>query len=766
MYTIDTFNGFADTQSKPDTLDHMFDLIRTSDTLRAATHSHRLARENDNKALAQQLKSHVPCFAVAVRFSGGKGEGHITGYTGLTLVDLDGIDPAQMAGVVAAVKADPHTHMAYITLSGHGLRIIARYEPPSNLPLRATLVTPPSQSDTPSINRGGVSSAPTHPEGEHQQSPPLFIEGVPEGRGRSKHSAEQYKLAFVTVNEYYRRLTGVEPDLKCSNPTRISALAHDPDAYYNPDAEPFDTAALAAQYKAESRATARPVGRPKKGNSKDEEARVDCSAAATLRELEHRGVRYEPGNHNKYISDACYLMNRYGVSLEDCTEWALKAFPDYAATDDVPAIVRSCYTHTDEHATRQPHRTGKKGESSMGDVRDIRRYLEEHGIKTRQNVITHKYEIYDESTDLWYESTDRMTNTLCCRITEEIGKRILKGDFKQLVESEFSPEYNPLAQYLDTLPPIEEDDTTDYIDLVASMVHVAKADEAKHRRWFKKWFVAMLATWLDPKVTNHVILTYIGPQGIYKSTFMRRLMPPALDSYFAVRNYASRMDKDDRIMLAEKGLVALEEIDSLTPRELNQLKAIVTAEAIDERDAYSTNRERRYHLASFCATGNNRRFLTDLTGNRRWLPFYVTDIDSPYTHAIPHDRLYAQAYALYRQGFQYWFDPTEVAALDSHNRNFEEPNMTQELIETYFRPPYGDEVGEFYTSANILTAITTYCGGRVTIRPRDIYVWMNRLGYKQCRVGNLRGWNVIVHTGNDIHDNHRINAHRSQLDDE
>ena len=759
MYTIDTFNGFADTQPKPDTLDHMFDLIRTSDTLRAATHSHRLARENDNKALAQHLKSHVPCFAVAVRFSGGKGEGHITGYTGLTLVDLDGIDPAQMASVVAAVKADPHTRMAYITLSGHGLRIIAKYTR--------------TNDDVNDDLRDGVMLSDAKHLAQCNENQSLsksnceILRNAQDDKLDVKQRASSYRQAFNAINEYYRRLTGVEPDLKCSNPTRISALAHDPDAYYNPDAEPFDTAALAAQHKAERR----PVGRPRKAKSEEREVksdkmRVDCCAAATLRELERRGVRYEPGNHNKYISDACYLMNRYGVSLEDCTEWALKAFPDYAATDDVPAIVRSCYTHTDEHATRQPHRTGKKGESSMGDVRDIRRYLEEHDIKTRHNIITHKYEIYDESTDLWYENTDRMTNTLCCRITEEIGKRILKGDFRQLVESEFSPEYNPLAQYLDTLPPIEEDDTTDYIDLVASMVHVAKADEAKHRRWFKKWFVAMLATWLDPKVTNHVILTYIGPQGIFKSTFMRRLMPPALDSYFAVRNYASRMDKDDRIMLAEKGLVALEEIDSLTSRELNQLKAIVTAEAIDERDAYSPIRERRYHLASFCATGNNRRFLTDLTGNRRWLPFYVTDIDSPYTHAIPHDRLYAQAYALYRQGFQYWFDSTEVAALDSHNRNFEEPNMTQELIETYFRPPYGDEVGEFYTSANILTTITTYCGGRVTIRPRDIYVWMNRLGYKQCRVGNLRGWNVIVHTGNDIHDNHRINAHRSQLDDE
>ena len=448
-------------------------------------------------------------------------------------------------------------------------------------------------------------------------------------------------------------------------------------------------------------------------------------------------------------------MNRFGVSLEDCTAWALQSFSDYAQTDDVPAIVRSCYRHTEEHATRTP-RAEKKGESSVGDVRDIRRYFDEHGIQSRYNIITRKYEIYDESTGLWYENTDRMESTLYCSITGAIGKRILKSDLHSLLVSNFSPDYNPLAHYLDTLPPLEEGDTTDYIDLVASMVHVSKADEAMHRQWFKKWFVAMIATWLESKVTNHVILTYIGPQGIYKSTFMRRLMPPALDNYFAVRNYASRMDKDDRLMLAEKGLVALEEIDSLTPRELNQLKAIVTAEAIDERDSYERNRERRVHIASFCATGNNRRFLTDLTGNRRWLPFFVTDIDSPYTHPIPYDQLYAQAYKLYREGFHYWFDPTEVAALEEHNRNFEEVSHEEELILTYLRRPHAGESCEFVTSTRIIELIGQYL--RTKLSTRKINRIMERLGFEYRKSNGLRGWNVIILTGDDIKRNQRLNA--------
>ena len=741
---LSLFRGVHDTQPRPVTLMELVTMMRTDQSVRDLTEKHRYARSTGDEQGAKRYKHMMASFGVAARFEGGRQQKHIVEYTGLSLVDIDHIAEEDMARVLDLVHADEHTLLAYTTLSGRGLRILARYKTPSNLPLYGEALQASLQNTSCEHSEGAP-----HRGGAAQRA-----EGVCWGEAI-------YKQTFLAINEYYQNLTGLPTDGQCKNIGRISTIAYDENLYYNPEAVPFTI-------KLEEK---KPVGRPRKrveGLGLRVEGlglSVERCEAAVLRELERRGIVYEAGTYNKYVSAACYAMNRYGVPEEQCREWAVNRFDDYN-TPDVEAIVRSCYQQTEEHGTVKPKKERKKSESSVGDVRDIRDYLTSHEVKTRYNVITRKYEIYNEDTDTWCEKTDRMENTLYCRITEEIGKRILKSDLHQLLGSEFSPEYNPFADYLTSLPPIPDDDDTDYIDLVSSMVHVATADDAKHRRWFKKWFVAMIACWLNPEVTNHVILAYIGRQGIYKSTFMRRLLPPALSSYFAVRNYASRMDKDDRLMLTEKGLVALEEIDSLTPRELNQLKAIVTAETIDERDAYSANRESRVHIASFCATGNNRRFLTDLTGNRRWLPFYVTDIDSPYTHAIPHERLYAQAYALYRTGFRYWFEADEVAELDAHNANFEEPNLVQELIETYLRRPGENEVGEFYTSANILTAITAYCGGRVSIRPREIYMWMNRLGYVQCRVGNLRGWNVIVLTGNDIHDNHRLNAHRSRPDDE
>ena len=132
MYPIDTFQGFTDCQPRPDTLGRMAALIAGDESLQVSTLGYRRATEAGDTRLARQLKGGVMCFAVAVRFAGGKSDTHIASYTGLTLVDIDGIAPDRLTAVLAAVKSDPHTLMAYTTLSGHGVRVVAGYEASPN----------------------------------------------------------------------------------------------------------------------------------------------------------------------------------------------------------------------------------------------------------------------------------------------------------------------------------------------------------------------------------------------------------------------------------------------------------------------------------------------------------------------------------------------------------------------------------------------------------------------------------------------------------
>ena len=316
-----------------------------------------------------------------------------------------------------------------------------------------------------------------------------------------------------------------------------------------------------------------------------------------------------------------------------------------------------------------------------------------------------------------------------------------------------------MADYLKQLPPW---DGNDYIGELASRVRVVGCRQAFHDRCFSKWIVAMLAAWTDENIVNHEILTYIGRQGIYKSSFMRELLPPELRRYFSTRNFANRMDKDDRFELTEVGLVCLEELDHMKSTEVNQLKAIVTQTHINDRAAYGRYKERRSHIASFCGMGNNPRFLSDPTGNRRWLPFIVDSIVSPYTHPFHYTGIYSQAYALLKSGFVYWFTEEDNAELEQHNRQFEEPSLEEELIMTYLAHPYKDHVGEFLTATRIIELINTYI--KTPLSPRRIAFAMNRLGFSARRIKNLRGWLAVILTGDQIKADQRSNAVNSEND--
>ena len=716
---VSLFNGFADKNPKPITIREVVEIIRADQRLQVLTENHRRYRAQGDTARAEAEKQHMPCYSVAVLFSGGKQQKHIVSYTELCIVDLDHIPSERMAEVLEKVRSDEHTLLAYTTISGEGVRVIARF----------------AFSKEDNENRECLLRA-------------------------DKSSSALYTKVFAIVNSYYENLTGLSSDEKCKNATRISGMAHDPEVYYNPDAVPIVVDM-----------TKKPVGRPKKGKS--EEVRVKRCEDAVLRELERRGVVYEAGTYNKYVSAACYEMNRYGVPEEQCREWAVNRFADYD-TPAVEAIVRSCYQQTEEHGTA---RLPRRRQSNQATVADIQRFLTESGVRVRYNVITRKREMAPllspqggktptSMTELlplgggWEgatELTDDHVNSLYCRFCLSTGLTTRPKEFNTIIESDFYPTYNPLHEYLEHLP--AWDGVTDHIDRLASMVHVTGCTQDMHNRFFKKWIVAMVAAWMDESVTNHEILTYIGPQGRYKTTFMTRLLPPVLGEYFATKTFKGRMDKDDRLALTELALIDLEELDVMNASEVNQLKALVTDPSVNLRPVYARYTVRRAHIASFCGTGNNPRFLTDLTGHRRWLPFMIEAIDSPYDHPFDYEGIYAQAYALYRNGFRYWFDDEENAELERHNRQFEEPCIEEELIRTYLRKPYGEERGEFLTATRIIELV----GGavRVTLSPKRIAIAMQRLGYEQRRVLNTRGWNVVILTGDQIKEQQRMDAHRS-----
>lgn len=678
---ISLFKGYSDTESVETSLEEVVSTIRSNAALKDRTEKYRYYQEENLPKDANREKAGCLCFAVAVRFSGGKTRNDIVAWTGLTLVDLDHIEPERMEDIWKQICADEHTLLAYTTISGQGIRIICRIGELNGMTLDRTF--------------------------------------------------RCYTRYFNLVNEYYSNLTHHRSDGQCKNATRLSGLAADPDAYFNPDATGFELIPV-------------PVTPPVPGADAAEaepvltNKRLKRAVKTAEQELAKAGIAYCVHHHNEYVMRMGYLLNQFGVGYRTAVQWATERFADYDG--DVASVITSCYANRQEHGIRSFCRKKKereKGEGRFASVEEIETFLSSQA-KFRKNVVSGKCEVLMGEQDAEYtELTDRCVNTLWNRMgKKELSARI--SDIRAVIDSEYTPLFNPFEEYFAKLP--AWDGVTDYIGELAATVHVKK-DAHLFAPLFKKWFVAMIASLLNPKVVNHEILVLIGKQGIYKTTWMQRLLPEELQRYFYVKSNSRRLSKDDLFTLTEFALVCLEELEEMNETLVSQMKAMTGMETVNERAAYGHFKESRPHIASFCGTSNNVTFLNDPSGNRRWLPFEVESIDSPFDHPVNYAGVYAQGYALWKNAFRYWLNQEEIAVVNLHNQAFEVPCLERELVQVYFHRPQSGEVGEFLTNAQILSRINT--GIRQLLNPTRLGLVMKEEGYRHDRFNGKKGYWVV-----------------------
>ena len=786
---VSFFKNYTSKQPLDGTLEFIASLMRDDKNLSSFTQSYR---QTGNKT----FKTECPLFAVACRFEGGKAKENITGLTGLSLVDFDHISPlqvqsplqvpqggeSQLTGAIpsltssplggtegdslsalkAKIIADPHTVMCYTTISGKGLRVIFRY----------------------SLQQSSSDSA--------------------------------YTAAFFCGNSYYEKLLGIKADMQCKNITRLSGLAHDPDVFLRDPAEavPFtidEIVSSAAAYTKQSK---------EDKQMQRIQTYFDTLIAPQLAKdgivfqsgshnnyVMRVGYRLAERRFSKKVA-VRWAVERFGKDYPDTEQVVNSCFTTQDSSNLTKgerqnskfASVEDIKSFLDGHAELRFNEITRRVETQPNThpMPSRREGDEDTKYFVQGSAASHSLPLGGPGwVSKWVPLTDRIVNSLWSKMSEVT--RVNKQDMYSIIESDYVPLYHPFKEYLSTLekwmntndPFVLTTNNTnhtnevipskmlsaeaderfvkferfvfkkdyDYIRDLANTVRV-KGGEQEQTIWYhylKKWLVAMVASWLSDDVVNNVILVLIGEQGAYKTTWFNYLLPPELKQYFYTKTNANRMSKDDLLTLAQYGLVCCEELDTMRPSELNQLKAAVTMSSIDERAAYARYHEHRKHIASFCGTGNNTQFLSDPTGNRRWLPFEVESIVSPREHPFNYEGIYAQALALYKSGFLYWFTKDEIQELNRHNKQFETPRLEHELVDLYFRKPTVNELGEFMSVARALQIISN--GISQKLSAVNVGRAFCDLGFKRVRTCCSRGFIVVCRTAEEIKAyQHRLSA--------
>ena len=266
------------------------------------------------------------------------------------------------------------------------------------------------------------------------------------------------------------------------------------------------------------------------------------------------------------------------------------------------------------------------------------------------------------------------------------GINTSSNEVDELIHSNFVKQYNPIEDYLYSLP---QWDGKDRITDVARMVPTSNP---YWERLFYRWFLSVVYHWLtdDNMHANATAPILIGAQGYRKSTFCRQLLPPELSEYFT-DSIDFRSDIEAERMLSRFLLVNIDEFDQLSEKQFAFVKHLFQKPATNIRRMYSETIGRQRRYASFIGTSNHHEILRDPTGNRRYICVEVTEPIHT-EQSIEYSQLYAQAVHLVHRGERCWLNDEDEALIREINESFNIETPLESVLLSMFEIP--KEVGD------------------------------------------------------------------------
>lgn len=206
-------------------------------------------------------------------------------------------------------------------------------------------------------------------------------------------------------------------------------------------------------------------------------------------------------------------------------------------------------------------------------------------------------------------------------------------------------EFHPVREYLESL---KWDGKNRLENLLID--YFGAEDNEYTRAAIKKTLVGAVARVFDPGCKFDLVLTLVGEQGTKKSSFFSFLGKDWFSDTFSTAEGKTSFEQ-----LQGTWIIEIAELAGLRKMDIETIKHYITKRTDTYRPAYGRTVENYPRQCVFVATTNNRTFLRDATGNRRFMPidvrteFVKKDVFSPeFKSSI--DQIWAEAYQLYLDG--------------------------------------------------------------------------------------------------------------------
>jgi predicted P-loop ATPase len=239
-------------------------------------------------------------------------------------------------------------------------------------------------------------------------------------------------------------------------------------------------------------------------------------------------------------------------------------------------------------------------------------------------------------------------------------------------------------------------------------------------------WTALAARVLDAGCQCDMVPVYEGAQGDGKSSAIVSMAPRITES-----TEISFLEEEDKAVRKMRGtlLVEISELRGIHAKDVESTKAFITRRVDKWIPKYKEFTQEVPRRCVFIGTTNSKEFLTDTTGNRRWLPMTTGKIDCK---AIDRDRdqLWAEAVVIYSQRGICWQD-AETLAVDVHEDYTPDTDTWTEVIQNYLKNIAFD--GDVTTHEVLNLALEIDSARQTKALQMRVCAVLTSIGYKKVR---------------------------------
>ena len=207
-------------------------------------------------------------------------------------------------------------------------------------------------------------------------------------------------------------------------------------------------------------------------------------------------------------------------------------------------------------------------------------------------------------------------------------------------------------------------------------------DNLYTREAIRKTVVGAVARVFKPGVKFDLVITLVGEQGTGKSTFVSKLGGPWFsDTFMTVQG------KEALEQIQGAWIIELAELSGLRKAEVEAVKHFISKQVDSFRAAYARTSETYYRQCIFFGTTNKKDFLSDPSGNRRFMPI---DIDPTFATKdvfnIPESeigQIWAEAVLMYYQGETLYLSRDAEVIAKKEQRQHSSTDERSGLVEAY-----------------------------------------------------------------------------------